>query len=104
MALGVRMKANYILIDYENVQPEAVALINQEHFKVKVFVGTSQTKVSFEVASTLQSMGERVEYIKIAGTGEMPLTSILPFILGKSRLKSQKRTFMSFQTMAALIH
>ncbi|MFT3847110.1 MAG: hypothetical protein QM739_00075 [Propionivibrio sp.] len=33
------MKTNYVLIDYENVQPEAMAGLCEDHFKVLVFVG-----------------------------------------------------------------
>lgn len=51
------MRTNYVLIDYENVQPEAMAVLNKEHFKVIVFVGANQAKVTFEVASILQQMG-----------------------------------------------
>ena len=51
------LKTNYVLIDYENVQPEAMAVLNQEHFKVLVFVGANQAKVTYEVAEALQQMG-----------------------------------------------
>jgi hypothetical protein len=93
MTLGVGMKTNYVLIDYENVQPDAIALLNQEHFKVIVFVGTNQTKVSFEIASTLQSMGERVEYIKISGSGKNALDFHIAFYIGKIAAKEPEVCF-----------
>ena len=76
------LKTNYVLIDYENVQPDAMAVLNQEHFKVLVFVGASQTKVSFDVASALQQMGERAEYIKITGNGSNALDFHIAFYIG----------------------
>lgn len=76
------MKTNYVLIDYENVQPEAMAVLNQEHFKVLVFVGASQTKVTYEVAAALQQLGERAEYIKIAGNGSNALDFHIAFYIG----------------------
>lgn len=76
------MKTNYVLIDYENVQPEAMAVLNQEHFKVLVFVGASQTKVTYEVAASLQQLGERAEYIKIAGNGSNALDFHIAFYIG----------------------
>lgn len=79
---GIALKTNYVLIDYENVQPEAMAVLNQEHFKVLVFVGASQTKVSFDVASALQQMGERAEYIKITGNGSNALDFHVAFYIG----------------------
>jgi len=41
------MRINYVLIDFENVQPESLAVLQQDHFKVMVFVGANQTKVPF---------------------------------------------------------
>ncbi len=48
------MRTNYVLIDYENVQPDALCILDAEHFKVIVFVGATQTKVTFETAAALQ--------------------------------------------------
>lgn len=81
------MKTNYVLIDYENVQPEDIDLLDQEWCKVKLFVGTNQTKVSFEVASALQSMGDRVEYIKISGNGKNALDFHIAFYIGQIAAK-----------------
>ncbi|MEN3111142.1 PIN domain-containing protein [Uliginosibacterium paludis] len=76
------MRTNYVLIDYENVQPEAMAVLNKEHFKVIVFVGANQAKVTFEVASVLQQMGERAEYIKITGNGSNALDFHVAYYIG----------------------
>ena len=81
------MKTNYVLIDYENVQPEAMAVLNEEHFKVIVFVGANQAKVSFDVASALQQMGERAEYIKISGNGPNALDFHIAYYLGSLATK-----------------
>lgn len=77
------MRTNYVLIDYENVQPAALAALEQDHFVVFVFVGASQTKVNFEVASVLQRMGERAHYIKIAGNGANALDFHIAFYIGQ---------------------
>ncbi len=76
------MKTNYVLIDYENVQPDAMAVLDKEHFKVVVFVGANQSKVTFEVASTLQRMGERAEYVKISGNGSNALDFHIAYYIG----------------------
>lgn len=76
------MKTNYVLIDYENVQPAAMAVLDQEHFKIIVFVGSSQTKITFEVASALQQMGPRAEYVKISGNGANALDFHIAFYIG----------------------
>lgn len=77
------MRKNYVLIDYENVQPNSIVSLNQEHFYVLVFVGASQTKVNFDVASVLQEMGSRAEYIKISGNGNNALDFHIAYYIGK---------------------
>lgn len=77
------MKKNYVLIDYENVQPEEMDALENEHFSVIVFVGANQAKVTFEVASVLQRMGDRASYIKISGSGKNALDFHIAYYLGK---------------------
>ena len=77
------MRKNYVLIDYENVQPDFMAALDKEHFNVVVFVGASQAKVTFEVASVLQQMGGRAEYIKISGNGSNALDFHIAFYIGQ---------------------
>jgi hypothetical protein len=64
------LRTNYVLIDYENVQPDGLSVLDQDHFKVLVFVGANQTKVTFESAAALQRMGSKAEYIKIPPASE----------------------------------
>ena len=45
----------FVLIDYENVQREAMSALVEEHFNVIVLRCANQAKVSFEVASALYS-------------------------------------------------
>ncbi len=80
---GVGVKTNYVLIDYENVQPTDVAILDQEHFKIIVFLGANQGKISFEVASALQRMGSRAEYIKVSGNGSNALDFHIAFYIGQ---------------------
>lgn len=77
------MKSNFVLIDYENVQPEAMSALVEEHFNVIVFVGANQAKVSFEVASALQQLGDRAQYIKISGNGSNALDFHIAFYIGE---------------------
>src|SRR5690606_41983881 len=39
------MQENYVLIDYENVQPKNIELLANHPFKIYLFVGANQTKV-----------------------------------------------------------
>ena len=63
------MKTNYILIDLENVQPKNLEILKGHEFKVIVFVGSKQMKISFDLAVAMQSLGSTAEYIKIDGDG-----------------------------------
>jgi hypothetical protein len=77
------MKTNYVLIDYENVQPADIAILDQEHIKIMVFLGANQGKISFELASALQRMGSRAEYIKVSGNGSNALDFHIAFYIGQ---------------------
>ncbi|WP_227816218.1 PIN domain-containing protein [Nitrogeniibacter aestuarii] len=76
------MRTNYVLIDYENVQPDAMSVLDKEHFRVIVFVGANQAKVTFEVASVLQQLGSRAEYVKISGNGSNALDFHIAYYIG----------------------
>ncbi len=77
------MRTNYVLIDYENVQPSALSVLEKEHFKVIVFVGASQVKVSFDVAAQLQRLGPSATYVKISGNGPNALDFHIAFYIGQ---------------------
>jgi hypothetical protein len=87
------MKKDYVLIDYENVQPTAIEALEHEHFHVIVFVGASQAKVTYEVASVLQRMGERASYIKIAGNGSNALDFHIAYYIGQLATKEPDAYF-----------
>ena len=77
------MRIHYVLIDFENVQPESLAGLQQDHFKVLVFVGANQTKIPFKVAQAMQTMGAKAEYVKIAGNGSNALDFHIAFYIGQ---------------------
>ena len=77
------MKTNYILIDYENVQPKNLALLNGHPFKVLIFVGSNQTKIPLDLASSLQALGSNAEYVHIGGNGPNALDFHIAFYIGQ---------------------
>lgn len=87
------MRTNYVLIDYENVQPAAMSVLDAEHFRVQVFVGPGQSKVSFEIASALQRMGPRAEYIRVSAPGRNALDFHIAFHLGQLALREPDAYF-----------
>jgi len=76
------VRTNYILIDYENVQPDSLTGLDAEHFKVLLFVGASQAKLTFEVAEAMQRLGPLAQYVKIAGNGSNALDFHIAFYIG----------------------
>ena len=76
------MSTNYILIDFENVQPKELSDLNAEHFRIIVFAGASQKKVPIALANALQPMGSRAEYIQITGNGPNALDFHIAFYIG----------------------
>lgn len=87
------MRTNYVLIDYESVQPEDVSALKQDHFRIIVFVGAHQTKIPFQTAAALQQMGSNAEYVKISGAGPNALDFHIAFYIGQFAEKDPEAYF-----------
>jgi hypothetical protein len=87
------MKTNYVLIDYENVQPDDIAALQHEHIRVIVFVGYHQTKIDIEKAAALQRMGANAEYVRLSGGGPNALDFHIAYYLGKLAAKEPAAFF-----------
>ena len=81
--VGGDLKNNYVLIDYENVQPKNLAMLNGHKFKVLVFVGATQARIPFELAAAVQALGSNAEYVKIDGSGPNALDFHIAFYMGQ---------------------
>lgn len=77
------MTRNYILIDYENVQPPDLGILNGHDVSIHVFLGANQTKLPSSLAMSLQPFGKNAQYILISGNGRNALDFHLAFYLGK---------------------
>jgi hypothetical protein len=87
------MRTNYVLIDFESVQPESLAPLAQDHFRVLVFVGASQAKLPFNVAASIQQLGSRAEYVRISGNGPNALDFHIAYYMGKLAAADSKPYF-----------
>lgn len=76
------MRNHYVLIDFENVQPASLELLASQEFRVLVFVGENQTKLPFGTVVSLQKLGVRAEYVKIAGNGSNALDFHIAYYVG----------------------
>lgn len=77
------MRPNIVLVDFESVQPASFSLLTPDYFRLKVFVGATQSKLSFELVAAIQQLGERAEYIKIAGVGRNALDFHIAYYIGR---------------------
>ncbi|MCW5667838.1 MAG: hypothetical protein KIT35_28715 [Piscinibacter sp.] len=77
------MKTNYVLIDYENVQPEISVALADEHFKLLVFIGANQPRIDVDVAAAVQRLGPRADYVRISGSGRNALDFHIAYYLGR---------------------
>jgi hypothetical protein len=87
------MNKQYVLIDYENIQPADMQALDRDSFHAIVFVGANQTKVTYEAAEVLQRMGERASYIKISGNGNNALDFHIAFYIGELTAKEPDACF-----------
>lgn len=76
------MKTNYVLIDYENVQPKDLALLKEGPFKVKVFLGPNQTKIPVGLATALHALGSDAEYVLLETSGSNALDFHIAYYIG----------------------
>ena len=88
-----KVRNNYILVDFENVQPTSFTFPKDYPFKIIIFVGANQTKIPIELATSMQTLGHNAEYVVISGNGKNALDFHLTFYLGKLQEKDPEGYF-----------
>ena len=76
------LKTNFVLVDFENVQPKNMGSLKGALFRIKVFLGTNQTKIPVEMALALQIFGSDAEYVQINGSGNNALDFHIAYYIG----------------------
>ncbi|MCY1302761.1 PIN domain protein [compost metagenome] len=77
------MRTNYVLIDYESVQVKSLELLQQPHFKIRVFLGPNNTKLPAELAVAIQRFGDRADYVQLDTPGQNALDFHVAYYLGR---------------------
>ncbi|MDR2788506.1 MAG: hypothetical protein LBD06_09155 [Candidatus Accumulibacter sp.] len=77
------MRTHYVLIDFENVQPASLEPLRRDHCRLLIFVGANQTRISVDVAASVQQLGSHAEYVKISGNGPNALDFHIAYYIGK---------------------
>ena len=76
------MRTNFVLVDYENVQPKDIGLLQGGPFKVKVFLGPKQSKVPMTLAEALQPLGGNAEYVLLETAGNNAVDFHIAYYVG----------------------
>jgi hypothetical protein len=78
----VTSRTNFVLVDFENVQPKDIGLLKDGPFKVKIFLGPNQFKIPVALATALQSLGGSAEYIILETAGNNALDFHIAYYIG----------------------
>lgn len=77
------MATKYVLIDFENVQPKALDLLQPGSVRIKVFLGQQQTRLMLELVQALQRFGSDAQYVPIQGSGPDAVDFHIAFYIGR---------------------
>jgi len=77
------MKDQYILIDFENVQPDDLSPLCSQQFKVIIFLGALQTKLPTDLVLKLKQLGSNVDYVQAPRAGKNALDFHVAYYLGR---------------------
>jgi hypothetical protein len=76
------MRTNFVLVDFENVQPKDIGLLKGGPFKVKVFLGPNHFKVPVTLAAALQPLGGDAEYVLLETAGNNAVDFQIAYYIG----------------------
>ena len=76
------MRTNFVLVDFENVQPKDFGLLKGGPFQVKLFLGPNQSRIPVALAASLQELGSNVEYLPLETAGSNALDFHIAYYVG----------------------
>jgi hypothetical protein len=74
---------NFVMVDFENVQPSSLGALSPDTCDIKVFTGAHQKKVELALAQALQRFGPNAEWVQITGSGKDALDFHIAFYIGR---------------------
>ena len=77
------MSRNFVMVDFENVQPSSLGALSPDTCDIKVFTGAHQKKVELALAQALQRFGPNAEWVQITGSGKDALDFHIAFYIGR---------------------
>ena len=82
-----------LLIDYENVQAVNLTQLERTDCKVCIFTGSSQSRIPIELVSSAQSLGNRLDWIRVDGHGPNALEFHIAYYLGAHIAKNSANEY-----------
>lgn len=83
----------YVLIDLENVMPDDFSRLNREDVRTCLFAGKMQDKIKLATVMAVQPLGNKVNWVQMAGSGKNALDFHLAFYLGELFAKDPQGTY-----------
>jgi hypothetical protein len=77
------LKTEFVLVDFENVQPKDLELLKRGSYRIKIFLGTHQGKIPVAMVRAVQAFGTAAEYIQINGGGHNALDFHIAYYIGQ---------------------
>ncbi len=77
------LKPEFVLIDFENVQPKNLGALSGRPVKIKIFLGSNQAKIPVAMAQAMQTFGPDAQYIQIDGNGSNGLDFHIAYYIGR---------------------
>jgi hypothetical protein len=77
------LKTEFVLVDFENVQPKDLALLKGGTYKIQIFLGNHQGKIPVAMVRALQAFGPDVEYVQVNGSGNNALDFHIAYHIGR---------------------
>jgi len=77
------LKTDFVLVDFENVQPKDLASLSGGSHKIMIFLGPHQGKIPVAIARALQAFGSDVEYVQASGSGKNAVDFHIAYYVGR---------------------
>jgi hypothetical protein len=87
------MKTSYILVDFENVQPDSIGSLDAAAFSIIFLVGAKQSYIEIDVIQALNQSGVHYDIERIEGNGKNALDFHIAYYIGRLSTESPDSVF-----------
>jgi hypothetical protein len=87
------MQTQYVLVDFENVQPKDLVPLKDGPYRVRLFLGPNQTKIPLSLATSMQDLGRESQYVALEAAGSNAVDFMIAYTLGKLAAQEPTASF-----------